>query len=698
MKSFKFLIIVLLISLKSYSQQYGNWVRSNCYSFIETRIKFEESYPINNGKYTERNVLVQIKNNSSKRINLSYIISINRDIRQVYKIVNGNLQTHDYKDLSSGVTGVLEIDPYQTITDGLHMVNIQDNQTLWLEITCIKEYNNDNKTLKQYYTRCDNGNLCSACQFSSTSSCDDNINSNSKNSTGSNGTSSMNRGGNESTGWNGNNGNSNNNYNQQIQNQNSKTTEAFDLYNSTGNYEEARRKLIEAKNNAPDEASRQVAQQNIDKLDKVERKNQNVETISKTIDFTTDLIKTIREENKKNILAQIEQRQKEEMARYELYSNKLLIQLEKINALESNTKTIDDYKILIKELEKLKEIYNKLSNSIPMNDMVEYKIKQDYFKEKEKESQIRINKTLLKMYESGFRLNLNEIGQIIDFSNYNLISNIIEILKNNPSNNIGKSSYEIAYLSNIAVSRIIGEIAHLTNKSKYPRIMDETEKNKIQNPEEINTYLKYFLDTEYKYLEISNNNNDTDASLLKNIYLLYGWYNLKPDINTAISNLQILVNSKKINERYTKKSFYQFYMVDKSYSSYNLPLESVKVINSLFIEENGKASVAKKIKQEFDKALISIGYNEVPEYKKNSRFTYKNIGDIYFDSNYINIIFSSLENAIIFKNFNVLIDSSSISDYTDVDDEYFIRRLELKIIKNEIKTHNYFFNLITNQK
>lgn len=197
MKNYKFLIVILLFSLKGYTQQYGNWVRSNCYSFIETRIKFEESYPVSNGKFTERNVLVQIKNNSSKRIVLAYHISINKDIKQVYKIVNGNLQIHNFNSSYSGSTGVLEIDPHQTITDGMHMINIQDNQTLWIEISCIKEYNNDNKTLKQYYTRCDNGNLCSACQFSSTSSCDDDVNSNhSQNSTGLSGTSSMNRGGN----------------------------------------------------------------------------------------------------------------------------------------------------------------------------------------------------------------------------------------------------------------------------------------------------------------------------------------------------------------------------------------------------------------------------------------------------------------------------------------------------------------------
>lgn len=526
---------------------------------------------------------------------------------------------------------------------------------------------------------------------------DETNNSNSQNSTGSSGTSSMNRGGNvvtgsstntnsEGTGWNGNNGSSNNNYNQQIQNQNTKTTEAFDLYNSTGNYEEAKRKLIEAKNNAPDEASRQVAQQNLDKLDKVEKRNQNVETISKTIDFTTDLIKTMHEEKKKAMFAEIEQIEKERMEKFEFYSNKLLVQLEKINVLEKNTKkTFDDYKILLNEFAELKKTYNELYYSVSMNDRDEYKKNQDYFKMKEEECQVRHNQALINMYKDGIYLGHNEIGNNINFSDYNLIKNIIEKLIINVDKDNGKSAYEIAYISNKTIDYLIG------NYDYYNR-------TKPVNIDVINDLLNYLLENEYKYLEIANKNNISEAKFVKSYYLVTGWYKINQDINLARSNFKNLLDAKIINNNFSLSNSsitFNRNLIDMDFYLSPISKENVKVISNLFVESPGKTSIAKKIKQEFDKALLESGYKSIPEdnYNKNSSIFYKNIGDIYFDSNQISIYFTTLEGANIVKYFNL---SFSMLNYDDIFKFYHNPTESVKIFKENSKVHNLFFQQITN--
>lgn len=717
MKSFKFLIILLLFSLKGYAQQYGNWVRSNCYSFIETRIKFEESYPINNGKFTERNVLVQIKNNSSKRIVLAYHISINKDIKQVYKIVNGNLQTHNINSSYSGSTGVLEIDPHQTITDGMHMINIQDNQTLWIEISCIKEYNNDNKTLKQYYTRCDNGNLCSACQFSSTSSCDDDVNSNhSQNSTGSSGTSSMNRGGNvvtgnstntnsEGTGWNGNNGSSNNNYNQQIQNQNTKTTEAFDLYNSTGNYEEAKRKLIEAKNNAPDEASRQVAQQNLDKLDKVEKRNQNVETISKTIDFTTDLIKTMREENKKSIEYatnyELEKSKKERLEKIKFYTNQIDNQQIKISNLEKIEKKFDDYINLIDEYKTMSSFYSYLALYQPYDSKEENKkyknISEEYLK---KSDQI-----IIEMYEKGFYfphkkdIFKNDILKynILDIDNELLSDKIIENLKIDADKGNGKSAYEIAYISSNKINEIL---------RKSRRIL-----KKELSIDDINRYLqklKYYLDLEFEYLNIAAEKQNKEAILVKNAYKMFGWYKEPRNVMEAQNAFKELIDKKTVEENYFSSVNFKFVENTENKKNYKpISQEFYNKIMDLLIDKVSKFSVTKQLKSQFDDALLNSGITKIPKIEftkqyESSRIKYE-IGDVYFNSNQILIVPKKLEIILLFEKFdnNIIFNDSDLYDTIEENELKFNGWLKndfsFYIRKEEDVINSYFFKLITNQ-
>lgn len=549
MKNFKFLIILLFLSVNSFAQKSGDgktdwspWIKT-CFANLYVSIKCNGYTPdIPDGKNWAWNIRFKNTGNQNSHFSVdSWFLQTNERF---------NWGRWDVKANSESTHTTL----YYKTPPPAQNKNISD---FWgFKITRYIENPTDDWTIKSYacngiYAVCDyncneSNSQANSNNSSSTNQNTQNSSNTSQNSTGSSGTSSMNRGGNvvtgnsnntnsEGTGWNGNNGSSNNNnYNQQIQNQNTKTTEAFDLYNSTGNYEEARRKLVEAKNNAPDEVSRQVAQQNLDKLDKVEKRNQNVETISKTIDFTTDLIKTMREEKKKAMFAEIEQIEKERMEKFEFYSNKLLVQLEKINVLEKNTKkTFDDYKILLNEFGELKKTYNELYYSVSMNDRDEYKKNQDYFKMKEEECQVRYNQALINMYKDGFFLEHNEIGNNINFSDYDLIKNIIEKLIINVDKGNGKSAYEIAYISNKTIDYLIG------NYDYYNR-------TKPVNIDVINNLLNYLLENEYKYLEIANKNNISEAKFVKSYYLVTGWYKINQDINLARSNFKNLLDSKII--------------------------------------------------------------------------------------------------------------------------------------------------------
>lgn len=696
MKILKSLSLFLLLSsniIFAQKSDWGSWNTTPCFKGISFRVRIAENTLFSENRYKYE---VEFKNNYTSTVSFSYLLT---DQNSTNTLCKERIQ------LVSGATKI-----------AWSLLSSSNNSTIrvYTEKACFEENGNCGQYNKQCYANCDNGipNIPTDCNQTNK-----NQSSNtSQNSTGSSGTSSMNRGGNvvtgsstntnsEGTGWNGNNGSSNNNYNQQIQNQNTKTTEAFDLYNSTGNYEEAKRKLIEAKNNAPDEASRQVAQQNLDKLDKVEKRNQNVETISKTIDFTTDLIKTMREENKKSLEYasnyELEKYKNERLEKVKFYTNKIDNQQIKISNLEKIEKKFDDYINLIDEYKTMAECYSYLAlyqHNDSKEEEKKYKnISEEYYK---KSDQI-----IIEMYEKRFYFphkidiykNNSLIYKILDIDNELLSDKIIENLKIDADKGNGKSAYEIAYISSNKINEI------LSISSRIPK--------KELSIDDINRYLqklKYYLDLEFEYLNIAVEKQNKEAILVKNAYKMFGWYKEPRNVMEAQNAFKELIDKKTVEENYFSSVNFKFVENTENKKIYKpISQEFYNDIMEKLIDKASKFSVTKQVKKKFDDALLISGITKIPniEFTKqyeSSKIKYE-IGDVYFNSNQILIVPKKLEILLLFEKFNnnIIFNDSDLYETIEENELKFNGWLKndfsFYIRKEEDVINSYFFKLITNQ-
>lgn len=597
MKNFKFLIILLFLSVNSFAQKSGDgktdwspWIKT-CFANLYVSIKCNGYTPdIPDGKNWAWNIRFKNTGNQNSHFSVdSWFLQTNERF---------NWGRWDVKANSESTHTTL----YYKTPPPAQNKNISD---FWgFKITRYIENPTDDWTIKSYacngiYAVCDYNCNESNSQANSNNSSPTNQNTQnstntSQNSTGSSGTSSMNRGGNivtgnstntnsEGTGWNGNNSASNQQEQQRIQQELVRKEQQFvDKYNegvrlgNSGNYEQAAEKYQEAISLAINETDRRKAQ---DAYNSVLKTNRTIITINTVGNVIGDVLDKAIEERQKKLEADVEKYKKQaEIAKMEMIKNKekekyynninnllstnsiykyaiIDLILNELHSIEIPIVVKDDLikisknYLVLEQKEAYEEYKLNLNNGIKINFITyisEHFYINFYFDKKETVNKILNSKSILAQLLKGdsienedffgnkfFSYKINPID-LITSDNYS------KTLNNLQKNNLNISIDKIKYLG---VNRTIQNY-ELYLKSKSVKIFSKTDKSKedyLFLAKEYYPYLgnnfEQYKNYQLAYLMMSKNDNDkldTTISILNLINGLKTYY--KDEINTLNIN------------------------------------------------------------------------------------------------------------------------------------------------------------------
>jgi FKBP-type peptidyl-prolyl cis-trans isomerase len=174
MKKLYSLFIMLISTTWCFGQtQWGPWMKSSCYSYLQHQIKYNRTAKIPWSKrgFQEGSYSIKFKNTSSRKMDFWFGVWINSNREHwVHKENNDQVYLRKANDDHQGYDeGPFELQPNQEIVIGRLMTNYS-GPSLYIEIWRVNFYK-PNGQMEKYYENCSNGSLCLSCQMVNTVSC-----------------------------------------------------------------------------------------------------------------------------------------------------------------------------------------------------------------------------------------------------------------------------------------------------------------------------------------------------------------------------------------------------------------------------------------------------------------------------------------------------------------------------------------------